>query len=163
MQNNLIIPLAADRPEYDQHLPEWLDLHPNGNLMLYECIRGLPLDEFDRICCVVLAKHDRRFDASLAMERQFESVGLGDRLNVIRLEESTKSQPETVARAIDRGDIRGSVFIKDGDNFFECLPLLGQNCVATFPLDALKNVIYHQYYREGDYQSILLRRWIRIC
>lgn len=140
MKHNLIIPLAADKPEYDRYPPEWLDLHPGGNLMIYECIRGLPLHEFDRICCIVLAKHDKRFGSSAAIKSQFKKVGLYEKAEVICLDEPTRSQPETVARAIEAADIRGSIFIKDGDNFFECSPVLGENCIAMFPLDALKSV-----------------------
>jgi len=139
-KNTLIIPVAADRPEYERYLPEWLDIHPDGTLMLYESVRGLPLSDFDRICPVILAKHDQRYHASAMIESQFQKMGLRNTLDIVRLQEPTASQPETVVRAIEAADIRGSIFIKDGDNFFEGCRLLGENCVATFPLDALKNV-----------------------
>ena len=140
MKHNLIIPLAADRTDYNKYLPEWLDMHPKGNLMLYECIRGLPLQEFDLICPVILAKHDRQFNAAQTIENQFRRAGLRSRLHVIQLAEPTKSQPETVVHAIDSADISGSIYIKDGDNYFKCFPILGENSVAIYPLDSLKNV-----------------------
>lgn len=139
MISNLIIPLASDKTEYEQYVPEWLDMHPEGNLMLYECIRGLPLSEFEHIYFVILAKHDRKFNASITIESQFRKAGQHGKVDVICLDEPTRNQPETVAHAIEAAKISGSVFIKDGDNYFECSPL-PENQVAIFPLDALKRV-----------------------
>jgi len=139
-KNTLIIPVAADRPEYERYLPEWLDIHPVGTLMLYECVRGLPLSEFERICPVILEKHDARFHAAKAIDSQFRKVGLGQKVDVVRLKEPTTNQPDTVACAIKAADIQGSIYIKDGDNYFECTPAHNENSVAVYPLDMLKSV-----------------------
>ena len=75
--------------------------HPNGNLMLAEAIRGLTFSNLEKIYLTVLASHLRDFDCLDGIKKQFEQIGLADKLVVIALDAPTQSQPETVARAIE--------------------------------------------------------------
>jgi len=53
---------------------------------------------------------------------------------VIALDEPTQSQPETVARAIEKGKISGPICIKDSDNFFR-LKVPSANFVSVVDLN----------------------------
>ncbi len=139
MSFNLIIPVAADRPEYDLKKPYWMDIHPAGNLMLYETISGFKLEQFDKIYITMLKKHVEQYQFDNFINRQFEELGLRNKLKLVLLDASTRNQPETVAQTIQKENIQGGIVIKDADNRFEC-DIKPGNFVCTYPLDALKNV-----------------------
>ncbi len=93
--------------------------HPNGNLMLAEAIRGLTFSGLEKIYLTVLAAHMKEFECLDGIRKQFEQLGLADKLVIVALDEPTQSQPETVARAIEKGKINGPICIKDSDNYFK--------------------------------------------
>jgi len=136
---DLIIPVSADRPEYEMRRPYWMDRHPGGNIMLYEAASGIDPGRFDRIWITLLKKHHTMFGLSEIIEEQFETAGLGDKVNIVLLDSPTRNQPETVALTIREGSINGAIVIKDADNRFVC-DLSPGNFVCTFPLDALTKV-----------------------
>lgn len=139
MPYNLIVPIAADKPEWVDTAPYMFDLHPLGNLMVFESIRALMLKEFDRIYITILRKHDERFHLKPLLERQFEVAGLSEKLRVVVLDNPTRNQPETIAKTIEKQKIKGPILIKDSDNYFECSPD-PINTIGIFPLDALDRV-----------------------
>ncbi|MBS0209192.1 MAG: hypothetical protein JSS27_09580 [Planctomycetes bacterium] len=114
----LIIPAAGQSSRFPNVRPKWLLTHPNGNLMLAESIRGIAPLEFEQVYLTVLAEHVRDFDCLPGIQKQFQQIGLGDKLTVVQLEQATQSQPETVARTIEAHDIRGPICVKDSDNYF---------------------------------------------
>jgi len=139
MNFSLIIPVAADHPEYSIRKPYWMDIHPSGNLMLFEAISGLNLQDFDSIYITILQKHMELYDFEKQLIRQFEIAGLENKIRIVLLDSPTRNQPETVAVTIEKENINGAIVIKDADNHFEC-NLKPGNFVCTYPLDALKNV-----------------------
>ena len=139
MSFNLIIPVAADHPEYNTRKPYWMDIHPSGNLMLFEAISGLNLHEFDTIYITMLKKHVEKYHYEELLIRQFDLVGLCNKIKLVQLNSCTRNQPETVAVTIEKEKIKGAIVIKDADNQFVC-NLKPGNFICTFPLDALKNV-----------------------
>lgn len=139
MSFNLIIPVAADYPEYNTQKPYWMDIHPSGNLMLFEAISGLNPKQFDAIYITMLRKHVEKYDFGDHLLRQFEIAGLAGKIKLVLLDSPTRNQPETVAVTIEKENIKGAIVIKDADNHFEC-GLKPGNFVCTYPLDALKNV-----------------------
>jgi hypothetical protein len=139
MAGNLIVPVAADRPEWNTVPPYMFDIHPLGNLMVYESMKGLDLHSFDCIYVTILRKHEDRYGLEMMLKRQFDVAGLRDKLKVVVLENPTRNQPETVARTIAMEGIEGYILIKDADNSFECAPTR-ENAIGIFPLDALEKV-----------------------
>ncbi len=139
MSFNLIIPVAADNPTYNHQKPYWMDIHPSGNLMLFETISGLDLQKFDAIYITMLKKHVELYSYKELLNRQFELNGYKDKLKIVLLDTPTRNQPETVAKTIEKEKIKGSIVIKDADNRFECTMKPG-NFVCSYPLDALSNV-----------------------
>lgn len=139
MNNNLIVPIAADKPEWNDTIPYMFDIHPLGNLMVFESIKGLNLKDFDHIYVSILRKHEERFGLKALLKTQFQVAGIADKLHVVILDSPTRNQPETIAKTIESENIEGHILIKDADNQFECTPSKS-NSIGIFPLDALDQV-----------------------
>lgn len=132
----IIVPIAADKAEYDRKLPQPFRLDDEGAMFCVKAITGLPLDEVKDIYFVILRSHEQRFMLSEQLMMQFRRHNL-TKAHVTILDESTKSQAETVARAIEMNGIEGTVFIKDADCYFTTDEILPQNGVAIYPLENL--------------------------
>lgn len=139
MKHNLIVPIAADKPEWNNIIPYMFDIHPLGNLMVFESIKGMNLKNFDHIYISILGKHEKLFGLKAMLKQQFTVAGLAEKLRVVILEKPTRSQPETIAKTIEQKKIKGNILIKDADNSFECRPIR-ENTIGIFPLDALERV-----------------------
>jgi len=136
---NLIIPIAGYSSRFPNLNPKWSLTHPRGRMMVVEAISGLDLSDVSSIYVIGLTEHDRTFQLTSALAPQFEALGLGDRTNFVLLDERTSSQPESIARGIRQANIRGSIYIKDSDNFFRDKPM-DMNAVAGFDLHRLERV-----------------------
>lgn len=136
---NLIIPAAGKSTRFPNVRPKWLLTHPNGNLMVIEAIKGLNLMDFDNIFLVVLKEHIEKYNCLSGIKEAFKNIGINEKLTIVQLESSTQSQPETVAKAIEQCQIKGSIFIKDTDNFFKAT-ITPFNQVAACSLEAM-NVV----------------------
>lgn len=132
----IIVPIAADKAEYDRKLPQPFRLDDEGTMFCVKAITGLPLDEVKDVYFVILRSHEQRFMLSEQLMMQFRRHNL-TKAHVTILDESTKSQAETVARAIEVNGIQGTVFIKDADCYFTTDEILPQNGVAIYPLENL--------------------------
>lgn len=108
--------------------------HPNGNLMLAEAILGLSFDKLEKIYLIVLTAHLDKFQCLDGIKKQFDQIGLAEKLVIVGLDKPTASQPETVARAIEQEDIRGPICIKDSDNFFR-LKVPDTNFISVMDLN----------------------------
>jgi hypothetical protein len=131
---NLIIPAAGQSSRFPKMRPKWMLTHPNGNLMLAEAIRGLDFPGLKKIYLTVLASHLQEFQCLDGIQRQFRQIGLADKLVVVALDQPTQSQPETVARAIEKEKIQGPICIKDSDNYFR-LKVPSTNFVSVVDLN----------------------------
>lgn len=138
MSFSLIVPIAADRPEYQDRLPHVFEKNHNGLFLCVEAIRGIFLDAFDAIYYVILEKLQKRHDVKEELIKQLISIG-AEHAEVILLSTPTASQPETIYKVIEQCNIKGSIFIKDPDGFFrgEILPYNG---VTTYPLERMSLV-----------------------
>ena len=132
----LIVPIAADKPDYLHKLPQPFHLDDEGTMYCVKAITGLPLDSFDDIFFVILRTHDERFMLSEQLTMQFRRQNL-TRARVTILDQPTNSQTETVARAIEVNGIQGVVFIKDADCYFTTDEILPQNGVSIYALENL--------------------------
>ena len=130
----LIIPCAGQSSRFTTKLPKWLLDHPSGKTMVYESIQGLPLESFDEIIIVALERHldidykNRIFD-------EFKNY----KFRLLLLDSDTKSASETVSRCIDIYDIRGSIFIKDSDDYFY-IDNIEPDTICTYSLNDCKNI-----------------------
>ncbi len=132
----LIVPIAANNAEYAHKLPQPFKYDDEGTMLCVKAITGLPMDNIKDIYFVILQEHDERFMVREQLAMQFRKQHLAN-AHVTVLERPTGSQAETVARAIELNGIKGIVFIKDADCYFNTDEILPQNGVAIYPLENL--------------------------
>ncbi|WP_455585729.1 phosphotransferase [Bacteroides sp.] len=136
---SIIIPIAADKPEYDEIIPHVFRLNNHGIMLCVAGIMGLELDAFDKIYFTILKKHSEHFRLREMMEVQLQRLGFEHKAVVVELDEPTASQPDTIFTTIQKMNIRGSILVKDADCYFEG-KLSPENSVFTFPLDSMSQV-----------------------
>ena len=132
---NLIVPVAADKKEYNEGLPYVFGLDGEGTIICLKSILGLDLAEFDYIYFSVLKKHDEKFFVGDNLRLQFKRLGINN-ASVVVLEEPTRDQAETIYQTILQEDIKGSIFIKDADSYFTT-SIWGDNGIAIYPIEDL--------------------------
>lgn len=139
MSFTLIVPIAADKPEYDKRLPFIFTQDRDGTMYCVKSILGLPLKLFSNIYFVILKKHRKKYDLRERLRLQLKQNHL-QRASIIVLDATTSCQAETIARAIEKENITGPIFIKDADGYFTADEILPQNGVTIYPLEELSLV-----------------------
>lgn len=139
MDFNLIIPVAADKPEYEHNMPYVFASGQDGYPICIKAIQGLDLSMFSHIYYVILEKHNATFCIDDMLRIHLRRLGVLDKTHIVVLGNPTSSQPETVMKAIESADITGAIMVKDADSFFVC-DILPENSVCTYPLDKLSVV-----------------------
>jgi len=160
----LIVPIAGRSSRFPDMKPKWMLTHPRGNMMVVEAIKGLDLSEVDTIVIVGLEQHEEEYGFTRFLTTQFAEIGLEDRLQFVLLPEQTRSQPETIAQAIEGAAITGPICIKDSDNYFSVRITPG-NWVACFDLHDLdqvnaRNKSYLEIDSDGHLGNIVEKRII---
>ena len=135
-ERSLIVPVAADKPEYANGLPYVFGLDKDGVIICIKSIMGLEPHKFDHIYFTVLKKHDERFFIVDSLNLQFKRFGIRN-ATVVVLDQPTHDQAETIYQTILHEKIRGSIFIKDADSYFTT-ELNFDNAVAIFPIEDLE-------------------------
>lgn len=135
-RESLLVPVAADKPEYENGLPYVFGLDKDGVIICIKSIMGLDLEKFDNIYFTVLRKHNERFFVADSLKLQFKRLGIKN-AKVVVLDEATQNQAETIYRTIMQERIEGSIFIKDADCYFRT-DLADVNAVAIFPIEQLE-------------------------
>lgn len=138
MNFSLIVPIAADKPEYEHTMPYLFNFDETGVLLCVKSIMGLDLSKFDGIYFVLLEKHNRAYSLEELFRIQFRRLGL-EQAEVVSLRLPTSCQAETVYQTVRQCGLQGSIFIKDADNYFES-EVVRENSVSICPLEALSMV-----------------------
>lgn len=137
---NLIIPVAGENKYKDPKImPNLFKLSENGFMYCVASIMGLQLENFDHIYFTILAKHNKQFLLDKMLDLQFQRLDIADKAKVVILNKETRNQPETIYQTVYQENIKGGIYCKDGDSFFES-ELSEENSVAVFPIDALTSV-----------------------
>lgn len=158
----LILPVAGQSSRYPGLRPKWLLTHPNGNLMIAEAIKGISPEYFEEIIIVCLEDHFNKYKIGNVLEKQFNKLAFHNvSIEVIK---SSESQPHTVYQAIVNRKIKGSILIKDSDNYFHYNPIQG-NCICYASLEEFKRVdasskSYVQLDEKGIVNNIVEKRVI---
>lgn len=132
---NLIIPAAADKPDYRRSLPYIFRIGDDGYMLCLKSIMGLNLTDFDNIYITILRKHAELFDVDSMLSLQLRRLGL-ENAHIVILDNPTNTQAETIAKTIEMMDVSGSIFIKDADSFFKAV-ISPANGVAVYPLEKM--------------------------
>ena len=135
MNFSLIVPIAANKPEYKEHIPQVFHVAEDGTLLCVKAIMGLDLSKFNAIYFTILRELDERYALSERLNLQFKIHGLNAK--IVLLDEPTSSQPETIYQTIVKENIKGAIFIKDADCYFEG-EVQPYNSVAVYPLEELE-------------------------
>ena len=115
---HLIIPMAGRSSRFPAMKPKWMLTHPSGQFMVLEAMRGMNLQDFEKIHFIYLAEHEELHRFKKGFCEELEDLKLLNKSNFISLASPTKDQPETVYQGIKMGNIRGPILIKDSDNYF---------------------------------------------
>lgn len=131
---HLVIPAAGKSSRFPNMRPKWMLTHPNGALMVTEAIRGLNWQACESVILVTLKKQMDEYKCLDGLREAFRHLSPALKLHIVQLDEETRSQPETVAKAIEQLGLDGPIFIKDTDNNFEA-PIAAGNYVCTYALE----------------------------
>lgn len=135
---SLIVPIAADRQEFERKMPYVFLLGEDGISLCLKSILGLNLSAFDRIYLVMLRKHDQLYSLRKLLSLQLERLKLPNIVFVL-LDEPTRCQAETIYQTVKLHAIQGPIFIKDPDGYFEC-DIFPENGIAIYPLEKMQLV-----------------------
>jgi len=143
--------------------------HPTGNLMLVESIMGLDLSDVNKLYITLLREHVEHYDCLNGIHQAILNADVGCEYEIVLLENSTKSQPETVFETIKAANISGPIFIKDSDNFFRT-KVVAENSVCNIELGDVglinpANKSYVEIDDEGIVKNIVEKQVIssRFC
>ncbi len=132
---SLIVPVAADKPEYAGCMPYMFAPDKDGTMLCVKSIMGLNLEVFDNIYFTILRKHAEAYDIDKLLELQFKRSGLG-KARIVILDTPTATQAATIVETITKENIGGAIFIKDADGYFSA-EIYPENGVAVYPLEQL--------------------------
>jgi hypothetical protein len=114
----LIIPMAGRSSRFPNLKPKWMLTHPSSKFMVLEAIRGLNLQDFEKIHFIYLEEHEQIHKFMRGFREELEDLGWLDKTNFVSLDKPTQDQPETVQLGIQKGNVKGPILIKDSDNYF---------------------------------------------
>lgn len=134
-QCSLIVPIAADKPEYESHIPQVFCVDDSGTMYCLKAILGLELSAFENIYITILRKHDVKYGIAGMLRLQIERLQLKN-VHICVLEKSTRNQAETIYQTIKQEGIKRAIYIKDSDGYFKS-EVVVQNGVAVCPIEKL--------------------------
>lgn len=118
--NNLLLPIAGKSSRFSNTRPKWMLTHPKDkHFMVISAIRGLNLDDFDKIYIGYLKEHQEKYMFLDGLMSDLKKIGISYKTVLVELEQPTKSQSETVYEIIKTANVQGYIFIKDCDNYFD--------------------------------------------
>ncbi len=138
MSFSLIVPAAANKAEFANHLPPVFHLNDKGIPLCLEALTSLDTSQFSAIYITVLREHDELYGLSALLGFQLKRLGL-NKAQVVVLETPTESQAETLYETIRLKGITGPVFFKDADCSFQA-EIFPHNGVVVYPLENLSRV-----------------------
>lgn len=135
----LIIPAAGKSSRFPGVRPKWLLTLANGQLMAEESINSMQKgNEFTRVIFVCLREHVERYSSIECISKILNRISRIP-VEILMLDEPTKSQSETVLHAIEMLNVQGPFLVKDCDNYFEfCWN--GESQVAVIDVGSLDEI-----------------------
>lgn len=137
----LIIPAAANKPIYKEHIPSIFKIDDNGYMRILNNMNGLPLDEFEHIYITINKEVCERYDISGMLLLQLASLQLAYKTDVIVID-NTKNVVETIIQTLENINLSHDygVFIKDADAKFEINDIVNENTVYTYHLEDVSSI-----------------------
>jgi len=108
----IIIPCAGRSARFPGVRPKWMLTHPDGSLMVKKAIDEIDIEPKD-IIITILKKHEEEYQVKRGLREN-----IGEDIQIVVLDEQTKSQPETVYLTLKQLGLKESFLVKDSDNTF---------------------------------------------
>jgi hypothetical protein len=130
------MPMAGRSTRFNLDRPKWMLTDPSsGTYMALASLQGINLNSFKKLYFVFLKKHQEEFNFEIGFTNELSRMGLLDKSELIFLINETDSPAQTVYKAIEQGNIQGSILIKDSDSYFELGEQEDENFVAYESLE----------------------------
>lgn len=122
----LIIPAAGRSSRFPDMKPKWMLTHPSGQLMIEKVIKGLNVEDYNKIYIVVLKEHCELYEANIILKQAFPQ----DNFEIVILDKPTSSSPQTVYETLKNNNITGWIVVKDCDSLVSYKPLENKRFVV---------------------------------
>lgn len=106
----VIVPCGGKSSRFPDMRPKWMLTHPDGDLMVKKAIEQINVEPED-IIITILREHEEKYDIIRGLKEN-----IGEKINIVVLDEQTKNQPETVYLTLKKTGINEGFLIKDSDN-----------------------------------------------
>lgn len=132
---SLVMPIAANKPEYATRLPRVFLIAEDGVMHCIRALKSLDISQFNHIYITILRHLDEQYALTERLQLQFCINGITN-AEIVVLDEPTRSEPETIYQTIRQKHIQGPIFIKDADCSFTGEDTAG-NAITIYPLEQL--------------------------
>lgn len=120
-------------------LPQYLNFHPNGKLLIEYSIDGINKFQYDKILIVLLQEDDEKYDAISIIREKMKELPL----DFLLIDKMTSGPAETVYFAIKNKDLDGQIVVKDVDNYLKIEDTYEGNFVAGLDLNTWNQDLYN--------------------
>lgn len=153
----LILPVAGKSSRFPGMRPKWLLTLPDGKLMFEKAVSELNLKNIKKIVIVCIKEHIDKYIPVASIEKIL--LKYKKTINVVIIDKHTSSASETVYLGIQKANIKGSIFVKDCDNFFTYEPKNG-NLIGVYNINKMnlidaKNKSYVSFNKAGIVNNIV--------
>ena len=115
---NLIVTAAGLSTRFEGLNPKWMLPHPSGRWMIVEALSSVDFSVIDKVYFGFLQEHLDKYNCIDGIKLCFKELGIEDKAELVALNSPTDNQPHTVYEVIKQANVKGSVLIKEVDNYF---------------------------------------------
>lgn len=126
----LIVPAAGKSSRYPGMRPKWMLTHPEGDMMIEKVLKSFEYEKYKSTYITILREHCLEFEADIVLSQAF-----GSTVNLVILDKSTESCPETIYSTIKSEEIEGRIIIKDTDCLVETSSIPDEDFVVGMTID----------------------------
>ena len=115
---NVIITAAGLSTRFEGLKPKWMLTHPSGRWMIVEALSSVDFSVIDKVYFGFLQEHLDKYNCIDGIKLCFKELGIEDKAELVALNSPTDNQPHTVYEVIKQANVKGSILIKEVDNYF---------------------------------------------
>lgn len=135
--STLIVPCLGRR--IVNGIPQYLNRHPNGRLLIEHSIAGIWNDTYSRLLIVILKDDADNYQADTLMKTELSAYSP----EIVLLDSMTSGPAETVYLALQKVNVTGSFVVKDSDNYLKTESVPQGNFVAGLDLNSWERDIHN--------------------
>jgi hypothetical protein len=106
--------------------PSYLNIHPDGQMLIVKSLSCLKINEFDRVIITLSNDDDIFFGAKKLVLNELKKA-FSTKIEIIILKDKTKDSVETIYETIKIAKVEGSIVIKDNNNSIKLDKFLSGN------------------------------------